>query len=201
VLAYHAVRVTPTHLTISILLVTLTFGLLRVADLLVHLLHVGVQGGCVKRVLHGVPGDGVEKHVEPAVRLHPVGAVAERVLISVIGLIVNHTPLVLGNPVAHAVVEVWQTIAKLPMTIRKGFRHFLATAVKVRIEEPMTCKDANHETHSHGCDPPIRVGWRVREPCMDHVVVVIISHDRVGLGLQEDGVSLAQGERGECPSL
>jgi len=184
-----------------LLFVVLPLGLLCVADLLVHLLHVAVQGRREKGVLHAVSWGGVEEHVEPAMRLGPVRAVAKRVLVTVVRLIVNHTPLVFEYIVAHAVVEIRQAIAKLPMAIWKGFLHFLATSVEIRIEEPMTREDANHETHSHGCDPPISVGWGVCKPCMDHVVIVIIRQGRVSLGLQEDGVALTQGKRGQRPRL
>merc|ERR1712151_464333 len=111
--------------------------LLLIANLLVDAFHVLVGAGRVEWILAKVAIDAEAPHPRATMDLLPVRAVAERVKVAPIGLVVDHAPLVLAGHVAQAVVEVRETVRPLPVAVWQRLAHLLTAPVDVRIEEPL----------------------------------------------------------------
>ena len=151
--------------------------------------HGGVQG-----ILNGVAWDGEDPHVGAPVALLSVWAVAQRVVISPVRLVVNHAGLVLAAHVAEAVVEEGKRVRPLPVAVRQRLALLLVAEHDIRVEEEIAGQDAN--TGSEGCnaDEPVVVRRRVGEECAEVILKEEVRERRIRLRLQHLRVSLAQRE-------
>merc|ERR1711976_380515 len=83
----------------------LGLGFLLVADLFVDAIHVRMGYGRVERILDVVAGNREAPHPWTAMDLFPVWAIAKRMFVRPIWLVVNHAPLVLRAHVAQAMIK------------------------------------------------------------------------------------------------
>merc|ERR1712110_194095 len=118
-----------------------------------------------------------------------IRAVAQRMVIVVVGLVVDHTELVLAAHITQAVVIEWERVRPLTVAIWHGFLHFLAPTVKIWIEKPMPRKEGNHRSASNRHDPPVVVRGRIPCPSVKPLLVEEVCERRVSLILQEDRVT------------
>jgi len=130
----------------------------------------------------------------PTVDWLAIWAVAERMDVRPIWLVVYHAPLVLSHTVPHSVIEIWKSIGVLAVAVLHRLLALLTTTIEIWVEEPMPRKNPNHRSHGRCSDPPIVVRRRVAKPSMHHLFIVVVGNDWVRHVLQEDRVTHAPGE-------
>mmetsp|Transcript_37534 Transcript_37534/g.82321 ORF Transcript_37534/g.82321 Transcript_37534/m.82321 type:complete len:268 (-) Transcript_37534:7-810(-) len=175
--------------------------LLRVSDFLVHLAHVRVRHRREERILNGITRDSEAPETHSLVVHLPVWPVAERVVVSVVWFIVYHAPLVRCDAVAQAMVEVGQRVGPLAVTVWQLLLVFLLTAVDVRVEKPVPVQDPESRPSCEGRHPPVVVRRYVADPCVQKLLVEVIRNRWIGLILQENRVTLAEGKGRPIPGL
>merc|ERR1711915_712150 len=102
-------------------------------------------------------------------------------IISIVGFVVNHAPLVLTRHVPQPVIEIWKGIPPLPVSVGQWFPNFLVTSIEVWIPKPMPGKNSDHGPHCKGSHPPIVKRWWVAHPSMKEFLVEKICDRRVRL--------------------